>query len=286
MHGRPYILLTNTRSKCFSVIAPHDQVITVEYHAPDLILPPDTMAEATQKRRLEQGKEEPAGLDSEWNKRMKERLERIKNKKMRDTSITVMQRGLSFSNTKDNKQTTNFDEEGNIVTSGTGRIREELSQENGRIEFLTGKDAGTVEICVQSISASPKRPARLHVMVKDEASDNEYDDDDGYYDDDDHVSDSKANTKKVKDPDHLEHRELTQTMTRLERDLQSLQNRIKACINNADFNKDQEHKFHEQSVSMNRATKYWPIIQLIVLILTGFTQANHIVGYLKSHRIV
>jgi len=284
VNGHPYIILSSTRSKCFSVIAPHDQVITIEYDAPDLVVPPESMMEATDRAKKETGvqekEEDMMGLDSQWNQKMRERLDRIKSKKLRDTSVTVTQKGSTVGATH-NKQTTTYDGEGYLVTTGSGRIREELVQPKGRIEFLTGKDAGTVEVCVQSILASTKKPARFFLKVDTEASDNEYDDDDGYYDDDSHVSESA----KKKDPDHLEHRELSTKMTRLERDLQTLQNRVRACLNNADFNKDQETLFHEQSVSMNRATKYWPIIQLIVLLVTGFTQANHIVRYLKTHHI-
>lgn len=287
VHAAPYIILSTTRSKCFSVIAPHDQVISIDYHAPDLVLPDMSMAEASEKWKEEQGlkdqEEEEGGLDTQWNRRMKERLTRIKSKKLRDTSITVTQRGTGFT-ASENHQSTRYDEEGNVIITGSGRIREELAQRKGRFEFLTGKNAGTVEICVQSILASARKPARFHLKVDTAASDNEYDDDDGFYDDDDHISES-ASKSKTKDPDHLEHRELSTKMTRLERDLQTLQNRVKACLNNADYNKDQEALFHEQSISMNKATKYWPMIQLTVLIVTGFTQANHIVRYLKTHHI-
>jgi len=284
------MLLTSTRSKCFSVIAPHNQVVKIEFDFPDLVIPDEGMIEATRRaeekeKAIQDDAQEEGGLDSEWNKRMRERLERIKSKKLRDTSVTVSQKGATISSVQSAKQNSSFDEKGTLVVSGTGRIREELSQKQGRIEFLTGKDSGSVEVCIQSILASMKKPARFSLKVDMAADDDEYDDDDLYLDDDTSVRKDKEKEKK-KDPDHLEHRELTTKMSRLERDLQTLQNRVKACLNNADFNKDQEAIFHEQSISMNRASKYWPIIQLTVLIVTGFTQANHIVRYLKSHHIV
>ena len=34
VYGLPYMILSSTRSKCFSVIAPHGQTITIEYDAP------------------------------------------------------------------------------------------------------------------------------------------------------------------------------------------------------------------------------------------------------------
>ena len=226
----------------------------------------------------ETSEEDTNGMDSMWERRMKERMERIKSKKLRDTSLTVSQKGISINVIADAKQTTSMDEEGNPVTSGHGRIREELSAKKGSIKFLVGNDSGTVEICVQSIVASTNKPARIHLKV-DMAASEEEENNDEY--------DGGSGTKKEtpKDPEHLEHHQISSKMSRLERDLQTLQNRVKACINNADYNKDQEAIFHEQSISMNRASKYWPIIQLIVLIVTGFTQANHIVRYLKTHHI-
>ncbi len=245
------------------------------------------MAEATRRAEEEAKKEveaekdkfpkpEHEGMDSMWNKRMKERMERIKAKKLRDTTISVSQKGATVKFIAKSEQTTTYDSEDNPIISGTGLVREELTHKKGRIEFMTGNDSGTVEICVQSIIASTKKPTRIHLRVDMLADDEEYDDDEyvGEYE-----------QQKTKDPDHLEHKELASKMTRLERDLNTLNNRIKAALNNADYNKDQEAIFHEQSISMNRASRYWPIIQLVVLIVTGFTQANHIVRYLKSHHI-
>jgi len=280
------MILDSTRSKCFSVIAPHNQIIKIQYEAPDLVIM-EGMTEATRraqeeeeaKKKETEKKEGEDGMDVMWNQRMKERMERIKSKKLRDTSVTVAQKGATVNVIANAKQSTTYDSEGNPIVSGTGRIREELTMKKGRIEFLVGNESGNVEICVQSIIASTKKPARIHLKVDMLA-----DEDDQEYDDDEYIGE-KTKKEKTKDPEHLDHHEITSKMSRLERDLQTLQNRVKACLNNADYNKDQEAIFHGQSISMNRASKYWPIIQLLVLILTGFTQANHIVRYLKRHHI-
>lgn len=298
VHGKPYIILTSTRSKCYSVIAPRSQIITIEYEAPDLVIPEEGLQAATRRAEENSMKEkeksenaetkEGDGLDTKWNERMKDRLERIKSKKLRDTSITVMQKTAGISPRKsDSKQNTKFDEDGTIVTTGTEKIREELSQRRGRIEFLTGHDSGNIEVCVQSILANFNKPVRFHLRADMDALEGDDDDDDDV--DDDSILESIHENKKAKqkenDPDHLEHKEISSKVSRLERDLQTLQNRAKACLNNADYNKEQEALFYEKSISMNRASKYWPIIQLTVLLVTGFTQANHIVRYLKTHRI-
>jgi len=283
VYGKPYTILSSTRSKCFSVMAPHDQVLKIEYDAPDLVVPDGGMVEATRKAQEKEGvmplPPGEDGLDSQWNQRMKERLDRMKSKKLRDTSITVSTKGATISSITNSRQNSSYDGAGTFVTSGSGRIREELAVTSGRIEFLTGKDSGTVEVCVQSILASVKKPARFHLRMETAASDEEYD-----HDDDDYAYE-EVKTAKLKDPNHLEHKVVSSKISRLERDIQTLQNRVKTCLNNADHNKEQEAIFHEQSLSMNRASKYWPIIQLTVLLVTGFTQANHIVRYLKNHHI-
>lgn len=278
------MILTSTRAKCFTVIAPHGQIITFNYDAPDLVIPDESMEDAQRNAKEKDPPSDPEqgnGLDSQWNARMKERLERMKSKKLRDTSITVSQKDSKMPSANQN---TEIDSDGNLVTSGHGRVREELTQTEGRIEFMTSKIAGNLEVCVQSILASTKKPARIHIQADMAASDREYDDDDQVFDDDDDGTAKKK--EKTNDPEHLEHKEISTKMSRLERDLHTLKSRVKACQNNADFNKEQEAAFHLQSISMNRAARYWPIIQLTVLLVTGFTQANHIVRYLKSHHIV
>lgn len=202
------------------------------------------------------------GLDTEWNKRMKERLERMKTRKMRDMSITVSQKlGLSGALASRQRRTSRGEQ-----VSGQGRVREELTKRQGSIEFLTGESDGSVDICVQSIIANTNNPTRfsLNVTMSPEIDPEE---------------------EKKKDTDTTERDMVKTQMSRLERDLGTLNSRVKAILNNADFNKDQEVAFHEQSVAMSRAATYWPIIQLVVVLITGFTQANHIVRYMKSRHI-
>lgn len=187
VYGKPYMILSSTRAKCFSIIAPHDQVISVTYDAPDLVKPPEDMQEETEtarERMLQEGERpESNGLDSQWNQRMKERLDRIKSKKFRDTSITITSKGDPLTTLNSATQNTSYDADGTIVTTGIGRVRDELTQNQGRIEFTTGRGMGAVDLCVQSILASSKKPARVHIRVDMAASEDDYDDydDDGAY---------------------------------------------------------------------------------------------------------
>jgi hypothetical protein len=214
------------------------------------------------------------GMDSEWNRRMEDKLERMKNKKMRLMSITVTQKnGLSGALASRQRKTYNRGESG---VSGQGRVREELTKREGTIEFLTGDADGSVDICVQSILASRENPSRTSLNVTMQTTRESEEEED-----------EKTEEKKPKDGDegNLPHDAVKSQMSRMERDMVTLNNRVRACLSNADFNKDQEVAMHDQSVAMQRAATYWPIIQLLVLLVTAFTQVNHIVRFLKSHHI-
>jgi len=65
-----------------------------------------------------------------------------------------------------------------------------------------------------------------------------------------------------------------------------LKNEMSVILREADFAKEREMVFHGQSISMNAASMWWPIIQLSVLLLTGFTQAMHMIGFFKSRHII
>lgn len=241
------------------------------------------------------------GRDADWNRRMKEKLDRMKAKKMRDISITVTQKagltgtlatyvflvlsGWFFEWLKSSSALTFLycnllhfaissrqrKRSGDEKVTGQGRVREELTQRQGTIEFLTGDEDGSVDICVQSIIANRNSPSRIALNVTMSVSED---------------AEKEDSPKKGEgEPGTLGHDEAKNQMSRLERDLQTLSNRVRAILNNADFNKDQEVAFHDQSVAMNRAAQYWPIIQLVVILVAGFTQANHIVQYMRTHHI-
>eukprot|EP00934_Nitzschia_sp_Nitz4_P003874 Nitzschia sp. Nitz4//scaffold14_size191712//4847//5831//NITZ4_001698-RA/size191712-snap-gene-0.147-mRNA-1//-1//CDS//3329536852//3864//frame0 len=265
----PYYLLTSTRSKCFTVVAPMEQKLTINYHAPDLKLIDGEIDErALNAAANGPTSEDPVdGRDAQWNKRMKDKLERMQQKKMKDITITITQKS-GLTGALASRQRTTYGEKGENRVEGQGKVREELNQPEGTISFLTGDTDGTVDICIQSLTANRNSPSRVALNIQMAGS---LDPDQDNYD---------ANNGP-----NLEHSDVRTQMTRLERDFQTLNARVKGIINSADFNKDQETAFHDQSVSMHSAAMYWPIIQLLVIIVTGITQANHIVSYMRTHHI-
>jgi hypothetical protein len=217
------------------------------------------------------GQEGADPLDSRWNHRMKEKLSRMKSKILRDMSITVTQKGGKTGVLASRQRQTQMSVDERVKMNATGRIREELTERQGTIEFLTGDTDGTVNICMQSISAEKSSPSRFMLNVTvEQTMDPEQ---------------QEVMDRQNKGLNPQETNMVKVQMSRLERDMQTLSNRVSTILKNADVNKDQEVAFHDQSVAMNRAATYWPIIRLTVLVITGFTQANHIVRYMKTHHI-
>ena len=230
----------------------------------------DLLQEPARILQEEKEKGGDEGLDSRWNQRMKEKLERMKGIRMRDTSITVTskvgQSGILAS--RQRRQMMSADER--IRMTGSGRIREELTERKGVIEFFTGDVDGLVDICVQSLSATQFSPVRFSLNVTIAQADEQK---------------TERKMEDLQASDVLDTNMVKAQMTRLDRDMQTLNTRIQSLLSNADFNKDQEMAFHDQSIAMNRAATYWPMIQVVVLLVTGFTQANHIVRFMKGHHI-
>lgn len=72
----------------------------------------------------------------------------------------------------------------------------------------------------------------------------------------------------------------------MEMEMKRIQTAIKGILRQADFAKERDAVFHQQTAAMHSATIFWPIVQSCVLIMTGFTQASHIVRFFKSRRII
>lgn len=55
---------------------------------------------------------------------------------------------------------------------------------------------------------------------------------------------------------------------------------------NADVQRKAEAKFFQKSKDMHASIKMWPILHLIVLIVTGVINAKYMVGFFKSRRVI
>ena len=139
---------------------------------------------------------------------------------------------------------------------------EEILHSKGHLSFDVQVD-GDVEICIRASTASRKEPLRFGLEVKQnmDAAAELFMDDDVPASNDHH-------------------------WTHLEEEMRHLLGIMQAIQVEADFSKDREMAFHQQTLSMHAASMWWPIVHVSVLLLTGFTQATHIVRFFKSRRIM
>jgi emp24/gp25L/p24 family/GOLD len=75
-------------------------------------------------------------------------------------------------------------------------------------------------------------------------------------------------------------------LSQMEVELKRVQNGMRSILRQADYSKEQESLFHKNTLRMHAAATFWPVVQVCVLIITGFTQASHIVRFFKSRRII
>jgi hypothetical protein len=135
-------------------------------------------------------------------------------------------------------------------------VRINLEQHEGSISFETHFD-GPVEVCAQSINANLSAPSRVGFSI----------------------------TLDVGGPEEVVQKNAEKELGRMESNIRDLMKKIDLILSQADYSKQQEVRFHELSLAMNRASMWWPIVQLLVLLLTAITQINHMVRFFKTRHI-
>jgi len=99
-------------------------------------------------------------------------------------------------------------------------------------------------------------------------------------------SDNHSGLKKEIDKSDAVQKKANVHMTDMEKHLTGMVGETKMLLTMADLIKNEEATFHQQSLDMNSASKWWPIIHLSVLLVTGFTQVNHMINFFKHRHII
>jgi len=116
---------------------------------------------------------------------------------------------------------------------------------------------GTVQVCIRAQGATAESPVRVSLFVAT-----------GY------------------DSAHYKHEEMEHHLSKVQVSVMKLIDDMTGILREADMAKSREVEFHNQSVSMHAASQWWPILQICVLLATGFTQASAIVRFFKNKRLV
>ena len=167
-------------------------------------------------------------------------------------------------------------DESEIKRTKKNHLTKTVSDMEGTIEYST-EGVGIVHICAQ-IQELPgrkyPRPTLVGLRLRDSGDYSEFEDMPGGL---------SAKEKK-------EHEKGQQAARRhfseMEKVLMNMIREANGLLKNADAIKDDEAAFHKKSLEMNAASKWWPMIHIIILLITGFTQANHVIKFFKSMHII
>lgn len=85
-------------------------------------------------------------------------------------------------------------------------------------------------------------------------------------------------------PDYQEN--LSNHISKLEHSVQILQNELSIILKDADYSKEQFAVYAQEKYDMYLEAGRWPILHIIVLVLAGFMQAQHIVSFFKKKHLI
>ena len=161
--------------------------------------------------------------------------------------------------------------------NGTRKLREDLTEKSGRLEFMTGDRDGFIEICMQAYLASSTDPRRFGIAVsKMSVEDYEKQKEDA----------KKQAQKDVEVPANIQTDMLVKVETsRITTELERFTKRIQDISNTAQSSKERESSFHQSSVFLSRAVRRYPIFRICILLVAGYVQASHVVRYMRSRHI-
>jgi emp24/gp25L/p24 family/GOLD len=153
------------------------------------------------------------------------------------------------------------------------KTRIQLEKMEGSFDYYTSDFEGSIEVCVQSYTATAESPSRVafHVQPQtDEAVIAEI---------------LKQERALMNERLEVENRIIKDETSRITAELVRMQRRAKTISGDAQFSKQREEVFHSQSVALNQAVKYWPMIRMVVILIGGYLQVTHVVNYMKSRHI-
>jgi hypothetical protein len=189
---------------------------------------------------------------------------------MKDINILIQQREDDYLRHLAEKRT-----EPNIPRPPTNKLRVQLDNREGVLEFPTASDGNSVvEICLQSYFATQEDPSRvglnLTVVVPDDSA---YEIKEAQMSEE-QIALIQQSNRVIKSQTSG----ITQELLRLEKDVINIRKDVGRSSRQA-------VDFQIKSEKLNNAVYYWPIFRIFVLLLTGYLQVSHVLNYMKKHHI-
>lgn len=188
---------------------------------------------------------------------------------MKDVNIVMVQRYPEKSRAPDPKQQ-------NIQPRPpTKKVRVQLEEKKGEFFFRTDDiPYSYVEICVQSYFASAGDPSRIGITVTS-SEDSPQIEKDGMKD----LSPEDIETI------HKSNRVIRSQTSGITQELVRLEKKLRDIMRDINQSSRQTADHQEKSLKLSKAVRYWPIFRVCVLLVGGYFQVSHVLGYMKRHHI-
>lgn len=145
-------------------------------------------------------------------------------------------------------------------------MKHDVKQTEGKIKYQ-GSSGGYVSVCV-TIEESPGRKYVKPALIAFR------------------ISEAGEEAPAEESPDVKTQDAAKAHLNEMEKILSKMIGTTSLLKRNAEEIKSDEASFQRQSAEMNSASRWWPMIHIVVLLSTGFTQANHVVKFFKSRHII
>ena len=149
-------------------------------------------------------------------------------------------------------------------------VSQELAERKGNFVHRTHTEDAIVDLCIRASRASSKNPMFFHIRVEELEEDvlDEFEQ---------QKADQENSVPLMKAEHHWSY---------LETQLDRIEHEMHTIIKEADFFRERDALYHQQTDDLHKATVFWPILHCCILVITAFTQANHIISFFKQRRII
>ncbi|GMI54422.1 hypothetical protein ScalyP_jg4201 [Parmales sp. scaly parma] len=133
----------------------------------------------------------------------------------------------------------------------------DVSKEGGGSISVRTVSSGIHRICGQVLLASSENPIRLGLSVE-----------------------------MGEGSQHYEELNMEKHLSEMQIQVIQLNDQMKDILKEADYMKGVEVEFHNQSININSASKWWPILQCGVLLMMGLVQYRHLKQFFEKKKLV
>jgi emp24/gp25L/p24 family/GOLD len=140
-------------------------------------------------------------------------------------------------------------------------VSQQITETSGSFVQRIYEDSA-VDVCIRASGAGQQNPMRFHLRLEE-------------------LGDDLTEMERKDKASGVEHR-----WSFMEMQMDRIEHEMHTIIREADFFKERDAAYHQHTDDLHKATLFWPILHVGILLLTGFTQANHIVRFFKTRRII